>query len=113
MDFSTLSSQSFQLCVFAPNGECSQPLQFIAYGDTNRFSPRMPGCGHGDWTFELTIAANGKQQLATTTVTEKIYLDGVGSLFFTVDERMQIRLSSQEFLRMPSASRNCSHALTN
>jgi hypothetical protein len=41
---------------------------------------------------------------------ENVYLDGVGTLFFTIDESTNIRLSSQEFLRLPSASQCCSNA---
>jgi len=41
---------------------------------------------------------------------ENVYLDGVGSLFFTIDENANMRLSSQEFLRLPSASQCCSNS---
>jgi hypothetical protein len=103
MDFATLTNRPFQLNVTAPNGERSQKFQFLAYGQSARFSPCMNGCGHGNWTFEIrSLEKSGETQ------TETIYLDGVGSLFFTVDEHLHMRLSSQEFLRLPSASQCCS-----
>lgn len=107
MDFATLTNQSFQLTVTAPNGE-SGCYRFLNYGHTERFSPRLNGCGHGNWKLEIHVFDSDYKNLSKKSE-EKIYLDGVGSLFFTIDEHMQIRLASQEFLRLPSASQCCSN----
>ena len=102
MDFATLTNQPFQLVISAPNGERSRILRFGSYGQTSRFSPCEDGCGHGYWTFEICIMNSDKKLVKKHE--ERIYLDGVGSLFFTIDENLQIKLSSQEFLRLPSSS---------
>ncbi|KAI1720514.1 hypothetical protein DdX_04749 [Ditylenchus destructor] len=106
MDFATLTNHPFQLTVTAPNGETGC-YRFLNYGHTERFSPRLNGCGHGNWKFEIHTFDSDYKNLSKKSE-EKIYLDGVGSLFFTIDEHLQIRLASQEFLRLPSASQCCS-----
>uniref|UniRef100_A0A915D1J6 Uncharacterized protein n=1 Tax=Ditylenchus dipsaci TaxID=166011 RepID=A0A915D1J6_9BILA len=94
MDFATLTNQPFQLTITAPN---------------RKILPCQAGCGHGHWVFELcTFSFDSNQKTIINKTEEKIYLDGVGSLFFTVDDNLTIRLSSQEFLRLPSASQCCS-----
>ena len=53
MDFATLTNQPFQLTVTAPNGETGC-YRFLNYGHTERFSPRLNGCGHGNWKLEIS-----------------------------------------------------------
>ncbi|VDM45561.1 unnamed protein product [Toxocara canis] len=104
IDFASIASKSFMVRISAPNGEVSRLLEFTTYGSTDNFSPKMDGCGHGMWTFEV-LQEHGSQIIAVAS--ETMYLDGVGSLFFTVGDDFAPRLSSQEFLRLPSASRCC------
>ncbi|VDK61406.1 unnamed protein product [Anisakis simplex] len=104
IDFASITSKPFMVRISAPNGEVSSLLQFPSYGCSNYFCPKMPGCGHGMWTFEV-IEENGSR--IVTIASQTMYLDGVGSLFFTVADDFRPRLSSQEFLRLPSASRCC------
>uniref|UniRef100_A0A914CS97 Uncharacterized protein n=1 Tax=Acrobeloides nanus TaxID=290746 RepID=A0A914CS97_9BILA len=110
MDFASLTTQSFFIQVHAPNGESSELMNFPIYGATSRFSPKSTGCGHGDWIFEISVKEDNK---IVKKNSQKVYLDGVGSLFFTVSDDLQIRLSSQEFLRLPSASQCCSNKRRN
>lgn len=52
MDFATLTNRAFELSVSAPNGE-SATYTFGTYGQTECFSPRTSGCGHGNWKFQV------------------------------------------------------------
>ncbi|CAD5232513.1 unnamed protein product [Bursaphelenchus xylophilus] len=105
MDFATLTNQAFFLRVRAPNGEVSDRLSFPGYGETHHFSPVQNGCGHGDWEF---IVEKKVEKKVVVVNREKIYLDGVGTLFFTINDNLKVKLASQEFLRLPSASQCCS-----
>lgn len=111
MDFATLTSRPFYLTVRAPNGEQSDRMHFPGYGRTHHFSPLRDGCGHGHW--ELVVetrqdTALGLSSRLRVESRERLYLDGVGTLFFTVDDQLHVKLASQEFLRLPSASQCCS-----
>ncbi|CAD5223457.1 unnamed protein product [Bursaphelenchus okinawaensis] len=106
MDFATLTNQAFYLRVKAPNGEISERMPFPCYGQTNHFSPMQNGCGHGDW--EFIVEKEVKKNKFVAVNKDKIYLDGVGTLFFTIDDNLKVKLASQEFLRLPSASQCCS-----
>jgi hypothetical protein len=106
MDFASLTSQPFYVSIKAPNGEVCKRLSFPQYGQTASFSPKGEGCGHGEWAITIHAISDNK---VVKKITETISLDGVGSLFFTVDDQLKLRLSSQEFLRLPSASQCCSN----
>ncbi|KAK0410633.1 hypothetical protein QR680_005243 [Steinernema hermaphroditum] len=102
IDFASLTASEFFVQIEAPNGESSGLLDFCGYGKTMNFSPKKEGCGHGIWTFKILQGPK-----LTLVHEETMYLDGVGSLFFTVGDDLRARLTSQEFLRLPSASRCC------
>uniref|UniRef100_A0A915B4Y1 Uncharacterized protein n=1 Tax=Parascaris univalens TaxID=6257 RepID=A0A915B4Y1_PARUN len=104
IDFSSITSKSFMVRISAPNNEMSNLLVFSTYGTTGYFCPKMDGCGHGMWTFEV-LQQDGSRLV--TVASQTMYLDGVGSLFFTVGDDFEPRLSSREFLRLPSACRCC------
>uniref|UniRef100_A0A915B3S9 Uncharacterized protein n=1 Tax=Parascaris univalens TaxID=6257 RepID=A0A915B3S9_PARUN len=53
IDFSSITSKSFMVRISAPNNEMSNLLVFSTYGTTGYFCPKMDGCGHGMWTFEV------------------------------------------------------------
>uniref|UniRef100_A0A1I8AC60 CUB domain-containing protein n=1 Tax=Steinernema glaseri TaxID=37863 RepID=A0A1I8AC60_9BILA len=104
IDFASLTATEFLVQITAPSGERSELLDFNGYGKTMTFMPKGNDCGHGVWTFQI-LQRKGTQ--LTLVHEETMYLDGVGSLFFTVGDDLRARLSSQEFLRLPSASRCC------
>ncbi|PAV67930.1 hypothetical protein WR25_01181 [Diploscapter pachys] len=97
IDFSAITSKPFDVVIHAPNGEEGR-LEFEQYGTAQIFTPHQHGCGHGLWTFEV------RDRSGSVVNTEKMQLDGVGSLFFTVGDDLAPRLSGQEFLYM---SRPC------
>jgi hypothetical protein len=106
IDIASLTADDFWLCVSSPNGESSGKMRFEKYGKTQRFSPRADGCGHGYWTIEIFVR-NSDGKTFTKKSESKEYLDGVGSLFFTVNDNCNLKLASQEFLRLPSACNHC------
>jgi hypothetical protein len=106
IDVASLTSDDFWLCISSPNGESSGKMRFEKYGKTQRFSPRADGCGHGFWIIEIFVR-NSDGKTFTKKSETKEYLDGVGSLFFTVNENYNLKLASQEFLRLPSACNSC------
>uniref|UniRef100_A0AC34FQS4 Uncharacterized protein n=1 Tax=Panagrolaimus sp. ES5 TaxID=591445 RepID=A0AC34FQS4_9BILA len=106
IDVASLTSDDFWLCISSPNGESSGKMRFEKYGKTQRFSPRANGCGHGHWTIEIFVK-NSDGKTFTKKSETKEYLDGVGSLFFTVNDNYNLKLASQEFLRLPSACNSC------
>lgn len=53
IDFASITSKSFMVRISAPNNEMSNLLEFSTYGTTDYFCPKMDGCGHGMWTFEV------------------------------------------------------------
>ncbi|MFH4983821.1 hypothetical protein AB6A40_010530 [Gnathostoma spinigerum] len=53
IDFASLTNQSFCVRITAPNGERSHLMEFLIYGQTDCFTPKKEGCGHGIWTFEV------------------------------------------------------------
>jgi hypothetical protein len=111
IDIASLTSDDFWLCVSSPNGESSGKMRFEKYGKTQRFSPRANGCGHGFWTIEIFVK-NSDGKTFTKKSETKEYLDGVGSLFFTVNDNYNLKLASQEFLRLPSACNHCTSHIT-
>ncbi|KAI6213168.1 hypothetical protein M3Y94_00118700 [Aphelenchoides besseyi] len=109
--FTTTTEKPFILRVIAPNGETSERFAF-PFGKTARFSPRMDGCGHGDWTFIIeTIDAADQQpkskKIDAPVLRTQVNLEGVGSLYYTIDDQMQIKLKDQEWIRLPSAASAC------
>ncbi|TKR60405.1 hypothetical protein L596_027658 [Steinernema carpocapsae] len=104
IDFASLTTSEFAVQIEAPNGESSDFLDFETYGKTMSFSPKKEGCGHGEWTFKIFQHQGAKLVVVHE---DSMFLDGVGSLFFTVGDDLRNKLSSQEFLRLPSASRCC------
>jgi hypothetical protein len=109
MTFTSSTDRAFFLRVRAPNGESSAQFVF-PFAKAATFSPVTEGCGHGHWTFELElIPANGivSKKDESQLIRKDIYLDGVGSLYFQIDNELNIRLRDQEFLRLPSASQCC------
>jgi len=105
IDFATLTSHAFIVRITAPSGEESPLMNFATYGHTEFFSPKQTGCGHGTWKFEVLQSTNVNGVRLINE--ENMYLDGVGSLFFTVGDDLRPKLSSQEFLRLPSVSKSC------
>lgn len=108
MDFATLTNCSFYLTIKAPNGEISERIHFPKYGHSTHYTPQRNGCGHGNWVFVVERRNPEQKSKLRLEHEQKIYLDGVGTLFFTIDDDLHVRLSSQEFLRLPSASQCCS-----
>jgi len=108
IDVASLTNDDFWLSITSPNGESSGKMRFEKYGKTQRFSPRADGCGHGYWIIEIFVK-NADGKTFTKKTESKEYLDGVGSLFYTVNENSNIKLSGQEFLRLPSACQTCSN----
>ncbi|VDD91208.1 unnamed protein product, partial [Enterobius vermicularis] len=100
--FVSIAKKAFAIRVRAPNEEESEYLEFPEYGRQCYFLPKQPGCGHGCWFFDMYLQEGDGFRLAYT---QNIYLDGVGSLVFTVGDDLEARLSSQEFLHLPSACR--------
>uniref|UniRef100_A0A7E4UPT8 MATH domain-containing protein n=1 Tax=Panagrellus redivivus TaxID=6233 RepID=A0A7E4UPT8_PANRE len=106
IDVASLVPADFWLCISSPNGESSGKMRFEKYGRTQRFSPRADGCGHGHWKIEIYFKNSDNKTFSKVSESSQ-YLDGVGSLLFTISEDFSIKLASQEFLRLPSACHNC------
>lgn len=102
--FVSIATKAFAIRVRAPNEEESELLEFPEYGRQCYFLPKQPGCGHGHWMFDMYLQNEDGSHMVYT---QSVYLDGVGSLVFTVGDDLEARLSSQEFLRLPSACRCC------
>ncbi|CAD6187054.1 unnamed protein product [Caenorhabditis auriculariae] len=96
IDVTSGTSSHFYVKIFVPTGEVGL-LEFPTYGETLSFTASQPGCGHGVWKFVVCTAVDGKEE---TLVEKTMNLDGVGTLFFAIDEDLRLRLADQEFLHM-------------
>ncbi|KAI6220845.1 hypothetical protein M3Y99_01588100 [Aphelenchoides fujianensis] len=113
----TTTDKPFLLRVVAPNGESSERF-FFPMAKSARFSPRQAGCGHGKWTFEIESINADDQQAASKkadapVLRTEIDLEGVGSLFYTVNEQLDITLKGQEWIHLPSAASACRNSSLN
>uniref|UniRef100_A0A0N5ATR6 Uncharacterized protein n=1 Tax=Syphacia muris TaxID=451379 RepID=A0A0N5ATR6_9BILA len=101
--FVSIAKKAFAVRVRAPNEEESELLEFPEYGRQCYFLPKQPGCGHGYWYFDMYVGICICRY--HMMYSQNVYLDGVGTLVFTIGDDLEARLSSQEFLHLPSACR--------
>ncbi|GMT11119.1 hypothetical protein PFISCL1PPCAC_2416, partial [Pristionchus fissidentatus] len=93
--FSSWTPSTCSIRVSVPSGEESLPLR-LTQNQSIRFSPSLPGCGHGTWT----ITVDDEEGVSTSRHVS-LSLEGVGSLFFSIDNQFIPRLVSQQFLTLP------------
>ncbi|KAF8383872.1 hypothetical protein PRIPAC_73014 [Pristionchus pacificus] len=93
--FTSWSSSICSIRVSVPSGEESLPLR-LSHNQSIRFSPSLPGCGHGNWTITVDDEDGSVKSRSIN-----LSLEGVGTLFFTVDNHFHPRLVSQQFLNLP------------
>ncbi|GMS80273.1 hypothetical protein PENTCL1PPCAC_2448, partial [Pristionchus entomophagus] len=93
--FTSWSPSICSIRVSVPSGEESLPLR-LTHNQSIRFSPSLPGCGHGNWTITVEDEDGSMKSQSMS-----LSLEGVGTLFFTVDSQFHPRLVSQQFLTLP------------
>lgn len=108
MDIASTAPSSCVLRVQTPTGEAADLR--LASGSSQAFVPNVDGCGHGTWSFEVFELVNDglHSDHMVSRFEKKIVLNGVGSLYFAVNNDFELELQSQEFLALPSSS-ICSH----
>ncbi|GMR59333.1 hypothetical protein PMAYCL1PPCAC_29528, partial [Pristionchus mayeri] len=93
--FTSWSASNCSIRVSVPSGEESLPLR-LTLNQSIRFSPSLPGCGHGKWT--ITVE---DEDGSMNSESMSLSLEGVGTLFFSIDNHFHPRLLSQQFLTLP------------